>query len=642
MQGTVMTCETRNLLRRCATEGHWSDGVATVLQPARSCLYRARKAFRPSRASTRLAEPRPPAFSSAVPNVFLRARLETAGCAVPPRLSAEVDLQCEGLVRLAGERRYRMDGRNAVPGDAEDAHAYHRLYWAVRYACATAWGHGQALSSLTQDWAAWRQRGPGETAFSAYTCAERIASLVESLVWLDQAGAAAAFLAPWKLQIWRDARFLAGHPEYFLGVHNHLLNDARGLFLAARALPEVKEAAAWNDLAFRLWEEYFPRLILADGSLAERSSHYHLLLCRTALEYRLAADLTGRTLGQEMASRLRCMFRLAADLVREDGSFPRFGDSSPDRTATDLRGLLAAAWWHGLLDEAPRDRAVTPLTLYYCGQAFEVPPAPEPVTRLYAEGGFAFLRPTSAHPVEGIEAAIHADPCPEVRAHGDAGSGSFEVTRGGVVLIREPGSYLQAGDPSSDYSRGGAAQNVTCLNGLAPALVARDLRECPPWYGCGPLSWERVPNGLRFRSDAFRRLPGDIRVSRTWTIDPEGNLCFVEELEGSRQLQLDSRLHLGDSGEGDGGWRLEGVPDRPGVRIVRSAAFRITLRVTDDLNVSLEPGTIFPEYGTQQPCQVLHLSGRILLPYRWSFTGSCGPTSGPKQNHRNPDAICAA
>ena len=101
-----------------------------------------------------------------------------------------------------------------------------------------------------------------------------------------------------------------------------MLNDARGLFLAARALPEVPEAASWSDDAFRMWDEYFPQLILADGSLAEQSSHYHLLLCRTALEYQLAANLAGHTLDREMTSRLLGMFRLAADLVREDGSFP--------------------------------------------------------------------------------------------------------------------------------------------------------------------------------------------------------------------------------------------------------------------------------------------------------------------------------
>ena len=124
-----------------------------------------------------------------------------------------------------------------------------------------------------------------------------------------------------------------------------------------------------------------------------------------------------------------------------------------------MRGLLAAAWRHGLLEEPPRDRTVTPLTLYYCGQAFEMPAAPKPTTRLYAGGGFAFLRPASSRPAAAIEVAIHADARPEARAHGDAGRGSFEVRCGGAVFIREPGSYLQAGDPQSDYSRGAAAQN---------------------------------------------------------------------------------------------------------------------------------------------------------------------------------------
>src|ERR1039458_3912417 len=94
-----------------------------------------------------------------------------------------------------------------------------------------------------------------------------------------------------KRQIWNDAYRLSANIEYGLGVHNHLLNDARGLFRAFRMLPDLDEAAAWREQAFRLWDEFFPKLILEDGSFAEQSSHYQLLMCRTALEYFLAVHL---------------------------------------------------------------------------------------------------------------------------------------------------------------------------------------------------------------------------------------------------------------------------------------------------------------------------------------------------------------
>ena len=96
-------------------------------------------------------------------------------------------------------------------------------------------------------------------------------------------------VAALKQRIWADGRLLADTVEYGLGVHNHLVNDARGLYIASAAVPERAEASAWREQAFQIWDEYFPKLVLQDGTFAEQSSHYHLLLCRTALEYWLAA-----------------------------------------------------------------------------------------------------------------------------------------------------------------------------------------------------------------------------------------------------------------------------------------------------------------------------------------------------------------
>jgi hypothetical protein len=625
--------EIRNLLRRCATGGHWRDAAAIVLQPVRRRLYRARKALSRtaavgSAANTAPAAERPPAFATAVHPVFCDS-IRPEAAALPSGLFAEVDRQADGLVRLARDRRYRIEPDGALPGDPEDVHAYDRLYRLARYARAAAFGHPQALDGLARDWAEWQHRGPSPQTAFAYTAAERIASLVEALCWLDCGGAAAAFAVPWKERIWHDARFLAAHPEYSLGVHNHLLNDARGLFLAARALPEAPESGGWMELAFRLWDEYFPQLLLADGALAEQSSHYHLLLCRTALEYHLAANLCGRGIEAGLASRIHRMFQLAASLVREDGSLPRFGDSSPDATAGDLRGLLATAWRHGLLDEAPRDRAITPLTLYYCGHMFDLPPAPAAETRLYPDGGFAFLR------AGRLEVAIHADPRPEMRAHGNAGRGSFEVVCEGALVIREPGSYLQPGDPQSAWSRSGAAHNVTCLDGLSPVV---EHPHCPAWYSHGEGSWQHTSAGLAFASASFRRLAAGIRQTRTWHIDDAGRLRFEETIEGTRPVRFSSRLHLGP-----GSWMLERNPGPAHVVTLANGEFRLILHLTAAVEASLDPGSFFPEYGASKMCHVLHLSGSVALPYRWGFTG-CSTHSGHAEydRQRNTDTICAA
>jgi hypothetical protein len=71
-----------------------------------------------------------------------------------------------------------------------------------------------------------------------------------------------------KERMWRDALALESQIEHWLGNHNHLLNDARGMYIAGAALAECPESARFIQLAFELWETYFPRLVLEYGALA--------------------------------------------------------------------------------------------------------------------------------------------------------------------------------------------------------------------------------------------------------------------------------------------------------------------------------------------------------------------------------------
>ena len=109
------------------------------------------------------------------------------------------------------------------------------------------------------------------------------------------------------------------------------------------------------------------------------------------------------------------MFLLANDLLRPDGTLSRFGDNSPDHIVEDLWGLMAAAWHYGLLTDAPRHQAVTPLTLYYS----ELHTAPcrkawgGSGVRIYPNGGFGILRSNEC------ELMTHGDPRPVSAPHGE-------------------------------------------------------------------------------------------------------------------------------------------------------------------------------------------------------------------------------
>src|SRR5262249_49840888 len=171
------------------------------------------------------------------------------------------------------------------------------------------------------------------------------------------------------------------------------------------------------------------------------------------------------------------LLELGNELLRKDGSLPRFGNSSPDHVIRDLWGLMTAAHSHGLLLSLPRNRMITPLTIYYCAdfpsppstltdspnsslnngtsrtlargnctthlkplpdavRVLEETPSTETTLRLFPEGGWAFLR----SPGLDAELVINGDPGSKTRGHGDCGRGSFELWWRGTVLIREPGN----------------------------------------------------------------------------------------------------------------------------------------------------------------------------------------------------------
>ncbi len=595
-----MRPEMTNFFRACLRAGRFGDGTRVLGRLGRISLYRLRRHKRAA-----------PLQPDSGPVAVFRPDLLSEG----ERVLAEVDRQLARQYRLAGaSRRYVQQEEIATLADIEDQHSYHRLYWAVRYARGVEAGHPRALPALHEEITAYLQRfQPGNGLSTAsYTVAERIASLAEVFHWL---GAAAAPLEPHlesRLRefIQDDARRLYAGVEYELGVHNHLLNDARGLYAASVLLPGSGESARWRELAFDLWDRFFPQLVLADGALAEQSSHYHLLLCRTALEYWLAAGCCGRTIPQEFAPLLCAMLRLADDLLRPDGSLPRFGDNSPDHTVEDLWGLLAAAFAHGLLPVAPAHRLTTMLTRYYCRQAAPLPPPQaRPGVRLYPAAGYAFLR--SAH--GRTEVAAHADPRPEAGVHGDCGLGSFEVWHEGSIIIREPGCFVTPSIPRSYNYRHAPAQNVTCLNGLAPALPREVQLELPRWYWDRRLEWRtNGADGIRFTCDAFGRAHAG-SLTRSWSCPEEDTLVFEERIEGSPATRFTSRLLLG-GGEwnaplsyGDGHWSM--------------AAGEVTLQLDlpPGVTPSLHAAWYTPEYGVEIPAPQLEISGVVRLPLRWSM-----------------------
>jgi hypothetical protein len=625
--------ERANFLRQCLRTGRWKDGMGTLLFPLRMSLYEwrrnVRRAGNPGPAAALATVDRSaiaPEFSSEVHPIFCESGAGVRDNLDTSRIFAEADAQLGGIYRFAGGRRDRFAAETLeARADAEDVHSFHRLYWVSRYAVAATFGHERAQQALLQQLPEWLDGRWKNSSIACwpYTVAERIASLTTTLFWIHRGAVSRLepLIAPVKQQVWRDALRLSSNMEFGLGVHNHLLNDARGLFLASAALSsEWEQSEEWRAQALAIWDEYFPKLVLNDGTFAEQSSHYHLLLCRTALEYWLGCRRAGRAVPSGFEIRLRSMFDLANELLRADGSLPRFGDISPDCEVSDLWGILAAAYHYGLLDRAPRHALSTPLTVFYCGHSTAIPQAGGPANdpwcrRLFPDGGFAFLRSSSLN----AELVAHGDGRNSVGAHGDAGRGSYELWWNGALLVREPGSFFSSSDHTWRSYQCAGSQNVTSLDGLAPVITKPNERYGTQWYRPEGGTWEMLADGgIRFRCRAFSRLHADITLLRTWRMVQPDTFVFEEKIEGSSRVQFESRICLGDAD-----WdpvERSGTAKSAQLRWqgADGATAEMNIQTPSGVEISDRPCTFLQEYGVEKQGRVLLLSGYQQLPFEWN------------------------
>ena len=583
--------------------------------------------FRSDRGQVRFEQPapvEPPELLNDVPRIFCDGQVTSRDLRDVDvhRLFAEVDGQLAGKCRLAGGR---VQNLAAVPvetlNDAEDQHAYHRLYWIARYATAAFFGHQGAERELIAGFEGWTN-SEWETSLIArwpYTVAERIASLTTALFWIEsnKGVSLATLIVPMKRQIWCDAVGLSSSIEYNLGVHNHLLNDARALFLAGTVLSECQESAEWRERSFAIWDEYFPALVLEDGTFAEQSSHYHLLLSRTALEYALACKRNKRPVARGFEARLEAMFELSNVLVRHDGSLPRFGDNSPDATACDLSGLLAAAYFHGFLKSTPRHKAITPLTIFYCGTPPQIRAENGHASRhLFPKGGFVMLRSASLD----AELVAHGDERGSAGTHGDTGSGSYELWWKGNILVREPGSFFNPADARSAFYHSAQGQNVTTIDALSPALTKEDARFLARWYWPQGGTWkESSCSQATYECGAFSRLDDSLSLTRQWRFEGSDKLIFEETIEGNKAIVFESRVCLGDAT-----WKVSEESYNKGIwcfgwNSEDGSSAWMTVSVPKAVNVRLQPCKFLPEYGVEKDGRSLVLGGFLQLPFSWSI-----------------------
>jgi hypothetical protein len=517
----------------------------------------------------------------------------------PPRGSPDATL------RAAGGRRTPLSGGAKRFDDVEDAHAWERLSWALEP------GGPGTLAELAR----WLDAPLSEKARHPYTTSERICTLVQVLGTFGES--LPDDLARQVLRrLLDDAERLADRFEVHLGVHNHLLNNARALCAAGRLVSDHRKASLWLGRARETWDEIWPKLILDDGVFGEQSSYYHALLTRTLLDYVRDARHARRPLPAGMTEKARAMCRVTNALMRSDGSLPLFGDISPDLPMSWLRGLPRACERAGLLDEPARDPVpgyAAGASAYFHELASKTPAVSfaTPVqgwrSSLFPSGGYLF----AAHPTMSLELAAHGDPRPASFCHGDAGRGSFEIWFRGRRIVVDGGMPTYQPGVVREGFRGAAGQNVVSIDDLAPALLQDQVRDLPRWYvdSFEGGAWQSDSSSATFTWHGFRRYRPGLTWLRTFRWSGV-RIDIQDRLEGwAGEARVEARVHFGERG-----W------EHPAPGLFTIGGCRMRLAGPRDWPTTLVEMGHATDYGVLVDGQGVRMSGSLKLPASWSWS----------------------
>ena len=123
----------------------------------------------------------------------------------------------------------------------------------------------------------------------------------------------------------RQLQLVEQNLSTYFSPNTHLLGEALGLYVAGRALPELRRAPAWAETGRRVLIEEMSRQISPDGGHVERSFHYH----RYTLDFYLLALAVARLTGDDtrpFAEGARRLARFARIVADDHGHLARIGD----------------------------------------------------------------------------------------------------------------------------------------------------------------------------------------------------------------------------------------------------------------------------------------------------------------------------
>lgn len=448
-------------------------------------------------------------------------------------------------------------------------------HWLALGRAAWLTGNARYAAAATQELRSWMTANPplaGINWSSMLELAFRSISWVWALHFLaafdDEADS--TWIVDLLAGLDRQLDHVVRHLSVYFSPNTHLLGEGLALYVAGRALPELRHAARWEEIGRRVLLREATAQINLDGGHAELSTHYH----RYALDFYLFALAIARKTGDaaagesvaEVAARLASFCRAIAG---DDGRLPTIGDDDGGllfpicgRAPADASDSLSfAASLLGRPELAVGDPSEEVLWLLGGDRAaLARRAAPHvPGSRAFPDSGYVVLRSTGAHAV--LDAGPHGF-LNGGHAHADALSIVLSVH--GHPLLIDPGTATYTMDPElRDRFRSTAMHNTVVVNGRSQAEPA------------GPFHWRsradarielwragRAFDHVEAAHDAYAPL-----VHRRAVVRLAEDLWIVaDHLIGGGSGSMQTHWHL------DPAWRPDGTPAEGSRTVAHPAA----------------------------------------------------------------------
>ncbi|HWP36366.1 MAG TPA: alginate lyase family protein [Gemmatimonadales bacterium] len=452
--------------------------------------------------------------------------------------------------------------------------AYHLHYFdAAPPLALAAWRgdreSGQLLAMWIRQWIAGCRvgRGPGWDPFP-------LSQRLVNWIWCDALGSAwadAALRLELRSSALQQTAYLADHMEFQL-MGNHLLKNAKALYLAALVWGHGSRAERWRARAERLLAREVDEQVLGDGGHFERSPMYHDMVYQDLLEVALIAAALGVP-APVPRDVLRRMAAARAALRHPDGMWARFNDV--------VDGLVA-----------------TPGQVDAIQGLYEPDGQPVPMAALaLPDSGYFGYRDESRGEYLVADAGPPGPRYQPGHAHCDLLS--FELSLWGERWIVDPGASGYADDPFRAYARSTRAHNTLVIGGREQSELWGSFR----MGRSARVAWART----RVGSDVVWELDGayrpyyDDRIlhRRVFSRTRDGLWRVRDTVSGADGATIEGALHFHPSVTVE--LQGNGLVCRRGDR-------RLVLRWEEVLASRLErsqheppSGWYFPRYGIAEP-----------------------------------------